>query len=131
MPELSSLEGQPVQASRDADSFYRSGASFVSAGSINATVVKASAGRLYSVDFHNFNAAARVIKIYDKATAPVPGSDTPVLVIPLAATAGASRTWPGGLPFANGISFVAVTGATLTDATAVSANDIVGKIGFL
>ncbi len=51
----------------------------VSTADTNATSVKASAGTHYGVQAGNVNAAARYLKLYDKATAPtVVGTDVPV-----------------------------------------------------
>ena len=93
------------------------------------TVVKASAGRLMSVNASNIAAAACYIKFYDKATAPAVASDVPVWSFAVGgATAGmvCNPVLPKeGISFANGISFVIVTGAGDTDATEVTAANVV------
>src|ERR1700757_1058157 len=50
--------------------------------SVTGQIIKASAGRIYGGVLCNNAAAARFVKIYDKATAPT-GSDTPLLTIEL------------------------------------------------
>lgn len=103
--------------------------SYLSAGSQDATVVKASAGQLYgSIAVTNINAAVRYLKVYDKASAPS-GSDTPKLriVIP-GATTGAGIVIPlpdAGVAFAAGISFRLVTGVADNDANGVAATEVV------
>lgn len=132
MPEKSLSEGQPIMPVRDIGDLDQTATNIASAASLNATVVKASAGRVYSIDLHNFNAAARYVKIYDKATTPAPASDVPCMVIPLPAGGNVSRQWPSGVKFLNGISFVITSDATMVGATAlVAANDVVGKIGWM
>jgi hypothetical protein len=95
-----------------------------SAATNNATVVKASAGAIYSVNGYNADAAPIYLKFYDKATAPTVGTDTPVLTYALPATSAFSFPVPFG--FATGIGFGLVTGAADADNTAVGAGDVLG-----
>ncbi len=95
-----------------------------SANNTNPTVVKASAGSVYSVNCTNASAAVRYLKFYDKATAPTVGTDTPVLT--LAIPVGAFSINLGGFPFAVGISYGIVTGAADNNTTAPAAGDILG-----
>lgn len=95
-----------------------------SAANTNPTVVKASAGSVYSVNCTNASAAVRYLKFYDKAVAPTVGTDTPVLT--LAIPVGAFSINLGGFPFAAGISYGIVTGAADNNTTAGSAGDILG-----
>lgn len=95
-----------------------------SAANTNPTVLKGSAGSVYSVNCTNAAAAVRYLKFYDKATAPTVGTDTPVLTI--AIPVGAFSLNLGGFPFATGISYGIVTGAADNNTTAGSAGDILG-----
>lgn len=100
----------------------------LSAASTNATSVKASAGQLYGWYITNINAAVRYVKLYDKASAPTVGTDTPVmtLAIPAAATgAGTNIEYSMGIPFATGIAMATTTGAADADTGAVAANEII------
>lgn len=91
----------------------------------NATGVnlKAAGGSVWGVQLGGIGAAPVYVKLYDKATAPTCGTDTPVkrLLIPAAATAanGAVSNVPftGGVKFANGIGFCVVTGIGDSDNT--------------
>lgn len=100
------------------------------AGSNNATVVKASAGRLWHVNGFNAAAAVRYIKFYDKATAPAPATDNTLLALVFALQASVPFSFAlggmWGFPFLTGIGFALVTGASDTDNTAVTAADILG-----
>src|SRR5512135_1059127 len=49
----------------------------VSTADTNAANIKASAGKVYSIVASNVNAAVRYLKLYNKASAPSVGSDTP------------------------------------------------------
>lgn len=105
----------------------------------DATVVKASAGRLYGYVVTNTDATKLAfVKFYDKATAPDPSADGALLkwtafIPPSTATlsgqtvAVVTLTLPHGIAFANGIGFV-ITQLPGTDETAVDANDVAYNI---
>lgn len=97
----------------------------VSAASNNATNLKASTGYLLKMVGHNVNAAVRYVKFYNKATAPSPGTDTPVLVVPLpAAGAPVNIDFPDeGMEFSLGIGYGIVTGGADSDNTSTAANE--------
>ena len=104
-----------------------------SAASTNATSVKASAGQVYSVQCFNVNAAVRYLKLYDKASAPTVGTDTPVKTLAIpgdAAGAGFVISWPQGLAFATGIAFALTTEATDAGTTGVAANEITVNLDY-
>jgi hypothetical protein len=104
-------------------------ARIMAAASTNATSVKATAGRLYEVHLCNVSAALKFVKFYNKATAPVVGTDIPAATYPIAANGGRLEIVSiNGISFATGIAY-AITGAvTDADATAVATNDVVGEI---
>ena len=95
-----------------------------SAATTNVTVAKASAGDLFRVSGYNSNAAARYLKIYNKATAPTVGTDVPIWTEYLAPQAKFDLSFPKGMYFSLGIGYALVTGVADTDATAVTAADI-------
>lgn len=96
----------------------------VSAATTNATNVTAAAGLCgISQAINNSASAWAYLKIFDKATAPAPGTDTPVLSFGLPPNGGSI----GPLEFkvANGLGF-AITGAPAdNDTTAVLANQVI------
>ena len=105
----------------------------VSAASTNATNVKASAGQLYEIFVTNVNAAIRYLKLYDKASAPTVGTDTPVWTLGIpgnTAGAGFAKTIPNGLAFSNGIAFALTTEATDAGTPGGAANEIVANMGY-
>jgi hypothetical protein len=97
------------------------------AATTNATLVKSSAGRLFKIRGYNAKAAVAYFKLYNKATAPTVGTDTPVLTIPLKASDMFDIDFGAiGLGFATGIGF-GITGAVAdADTTALVAADVVG-----
>lgn len=96
-----------------------------SAATTNATNVKASAGEAFKITGNNTVASKRYLKLYNKASAPTVGTDTPILTfvlqpsLPFAIDLGAT-----GQYFSLGISY-AITGAAAdADTTAIGAGDI-------
>jgi len=102
---------------------------FRAAASTNATVIKASAGRLFGVKVFNYAAGARFIRFYDKATAPTVGTDVPFLMLNVGAGAvgvNSIEMAVHGMPFLNGIAISVTAAQALLDATACSADDVLG-----
>lgn len=100
----------------------------ISAASTNATSVKASAGQVFGIYAHNTNAAVRYLKLYNKASAPTVGTDTPVLTLPIpgnTAGAGFVLEQSNGIAFATGIALALTAGVGDSDTGAVAANEIV------
>lgn len=103
----------------------------IAAASLNPTVVKASPGQLYGWQMSNASAAVKFVKFYDKASAPVVGTDVPKLTIAIPAGASLDREFVNGLAFAAGIA-VATTGLVAdTDVTILAANDVVLNLAFV
>lgn len=97
-----------------------------SAASNNATVAKASAGRVVSIDAVNTTVAVIYLKLYNKDTAPAPGTDNALLMGVYALPAASARNIQLNLAFAAGISYALVTGASDTDNTSVGAGAVIG-----
>ena len=94
------------------------------AATTNATLVKASAGTLKRIVGYNAKASAVYLKLYDKATAPTVGTDTPrkTLYLPTATAFALDMDDY----FGQGIGF-AITGAAAdADTTALVAGDVLG-----
>jgi hypothetical protein len=97
----------------------------------NAAVVKASAGRVHSIQAFNAAAATKYVRLYDKASAPTVGTDIAMRVIAIPATSSKEIAFPGADTYANGIA-IAITGAAAaTDATAVAAGDVQLTINYV
>jgi hypothetical protein len=105
----------------------------ISAATTNATSVKGSAGNIGSIICGNTGSVA-FLKLYNKATAPSVGSDTPVHTICIpgnAAGAGFSYPIPSGLSFSTGIALAITGSAAVADTTAVSLSQVTVNIGYL
>lgn len=99
----------------------------ISAASTNATNVKASAGALGFIWAVNLNAAVRYLKLYNKASSPTVGTDTPIATLPIPASttgAGFMLPIPGGVAFTTGVSYALTTGYADADTAAVAAGEI-------
>jgi len=96
------------------------------AASVNATIVKASQGRVYKIRGVNAAAAVRYLKLYDKATAPAE-TDTPTHTFALSASLSFDIDFGAiGIPFTNGIGFRLTNLGPDADTTALTAADIIG-----
>lgn len=105
--------------------------SLISAASTNATVIKATPGRVYGYSISNTNAAARYIKLYNKATTPTVGTDTPVRRICIPAGQTVHYHCPAGLDgFTAGIGIGTTTGALDSDTAALSLADCLINIDY-
>lgn len=95
------------------------------AATTNGTNVKGSAGAVFSVRGYNTAAAVKWIKLYNKATAPTVGTDTPVLTFAAPPSAAFHIEFANGRYFSTGIGY-GMTGAVAdADTTALAAGDIV------
>jgi hypothetical protein len=101
----------------------------VSAATTNATVVKASAGRVLGWHLANTNAAWRYVKLHNQTTTPTAGSGV-VRTIAIPPNGVADFALEGGIGFATGIGLTIVTGSADADATAVGVGDVVGELFF-
>lgn len=111
----SGIEAAPASASRIPSA----------AATTNATVAKASAGVLHMISGYNAAAAVRYVKVYNKATAPTVGTDTPILTLAVPPSAAFAFDI-GGLYFSTGIAYALTTGAADADTGALTLADIVG-----
>lgn len=95
------------------------------AASTNATNVKTSAGRVYSVQLLNTAAYPVYLVLYDSAASPpVPGTTTIRKKIPVPAGAAYQGDWAVGLSFANGIGYALTKLAADADTTVLVAGDV-------
>jgi hypothetical protein len=106
-----------------------SGAHLVSAATTNATIVKASAGRVLGWALANTTAAWRYVKLHNQTTTPTAGTGV-VRTIAIPPNGLAQMKLEGGITFATGIGLTTVTGSADADTAAVGVGDIVGDIFF-
>lgn len=97
-----------------------------SAGSNNATLVAGQPATIGTITVFNAGAALAYLKLYDFARVPVPGTDTPwmVVAVPITGTAVVSFPEESGPRTAAGLGVGMVTGAANSDNTAVAAGQL-------
>jgi hypothetical protein len=103
----------------------------VSAASTNATSLKASAGNIAAIDLYNVAAYAVFFKLYNKASAPTVGTDTPIWTIPIPANGSYSTEFPIGEYFSTGIAFAITKLQADSDTTVIAASDVTGRIKWI
>lgn len=96
-----------------------------SAATTNATSCKASAGDLYMLDACNTTVTLKFLKIYNKASSPTVGTDTPLMTVAIPASNCVSRSFAGGLYFGTGLALALTGAAADNDTTALSSGDVV------
>ena len=84
-----------------------------------------TACKLYGYYVFNNAAAVRYLKLYNKATAPTVGTDTPVITIPLPPQAAANVSFVQGIAFSLGLGVGATTGVADNNTGAPAANDVI------
>ncbi|TXH52076.1 MAG: hypothetical protein E6Q97_16915 [Desulfurellales bacterium] len=106
----------------------------ISAATTNSTLVKSTAGRLAAGVVSNTSATIKYFKLYNKATAPTIGTDTPVFTIPIPPTSTiplAEIVGIYGHSFSLGIGY-GITGAFAdADTTAVAAGDVIVNLMYI
>jgi len=97
-----------------------------SAATTNATSVKASAGTLYQLAATNNGAAVCFLKLYNKASAPTVGTDTPISVISIPASGIPVSIDLGalGYRFTTGIALALTNLIADSDTTAIAASQV-------
>lgn len=103
----------------------------IAAGSTNADTVKASAGVVTGYYLVNTALTFRYVKLYNKASDPTVGTDTPRCVYGIPPESAANQNFDPPLAFATGIAIAIVTGIADSDSTAVTANDVAVTLHYL
>lgn len=123
---------QPGNASASATGGYTPG-KLISAASTNATNIKGSAGTIGYLTASNTNASPRYLKVYNTASSPTVGTDTPIhtFLIP-GNSSGAGTNIPlptQGIKCDTGISIALTTGAADSDTSGVAVSEIIVNYG--
>jgi len=97
----------------------------VSTASTNATNIKAVQTQVFTLVASNTSAAFKFLKIFNKASAPTLGTDTPVLNIAIPPNSSVDvGTNTFALRLTLGLSYAITGGSALLDNTAVGAGDV-------
>lgn len=133
LPALASIVApvQSIAAPSATAGGYTTRNCVVAAASNNATLLKSTAGTIGRIVATNTSAAIKYVAIFSKATAPVPGTDTPVFKFGIPAGQCVEINCDAGMRVATGIGFAMVAGAALLDNTAVAANDLILNIEYI
>ena len=100
---------------------------FISTTGLNATLVKAAPANLQILHIVNGAATQRFFKLYNKASAPIVGTDIPIITVTLAPSAASNFTLPAltGIDFSVGLSFAVTLGVADNDITPFT---VVGEV---
>jgi len=105
-----------------------------STNSTNATSVKASPGTVFNMIIHNTHAgggSSITLRLYDKETAPVVGTDVPMAIIHVGSSVSKELNFTSGITFTNGIAYSITAGDSLLDATVVDADGVQVYMGYM
>jgi hypothetical protein len=127
-PTIYDSSGNEVKFGYNATSNGGTASRINSLNTTNATNLKASAGNFYEIDVFNNAAYPVYLKIYNKASSPTVGTDTPIWTIPIAAGTGYSKSFAYGFSMATGLSYAITKGQADSDTTAVLAGDLTGMV---
>lgn len=103
----------------------------ISVATTNATSVTNVLTRLHSLCLQGTTATARYVKLYNKATTPVVGTDIPVLTFMVPANGQMVNPEFGfGVKFPLGLAFAITAGVADADTAVVAANDVIVNMGY-
>ena len=102
----------------------------IAGASTNATSVKSSAGTVGMLVVSNIG-APKYLKMYNKASAPVVGTDVPVFTLYLPSNGAIPISVALGMRFSTGIAYALVTGIADSDATAIAASEVAVFINYV
>lgn len=103
----------------------------ISAATTNSTLVSTGAHLLTGYYIANLATATRYVKLYDKASAPTVGTDTPKWTLPIPAGAAANMQFTDGLELLLGLGLGITTGVADGDTGAVGASEVVVNLAFV
>lgn len=103
---------------------YNVSSSTILGATTNAANIKSQSANVGALSSHNDSATKFYVKIYNKASAPVIGTDIPVLRIPVPANSQVDLpVGAAGLRLSVGLSIAVTRGLADADATPTAAND--------
>jgi hypothetical protein len=103
------------------------------AAGTNATSITTKPTRVAMICVGNISASAMYLKIFDKASAPIVGTDVPILTVqcPNGSPVVLGVEDLGGLFCANGLAFAVTKAIQDLDTTAVAAGDVTPPAGMV
>lgn len=97
----------------------------ISAATTNATSVKASSGSIADMELYNPSASVVFLKLYNKASAPVVGTDIPFKTIPILPNSAVNQELANCWRFGTGIAYALTLGIADNDTQAVPAGVLI------
>lgn len=127
------VNSTPVQPSATLALIPATGTKIISAATTNATLCASGNKGIVLLTLTNTGASAAYFKVYNKATAPTVGTDTPVWIYCIPAGQSISPPLPAfGLRSGTlGLGYAITGGAADADTTAVAANQVIGSIFYV
>jgi hypothetical protein len=98
---------------------------YTSLATTNSTLVSGEPVQVYGIHAINTSGAAKYVKLYNKATAPTVGTDTPYMTFQVPANGSINLTYSVPIDFPIGLGFGITGAAGAADTTAVGAGDII------
>lgn len=104
-----------------------------SLGTTNATLVKNAEGSIGAIQLSSTltNTTVAYLKLYNKATTPIPGTDVPFAVYKIGNATPAIIDFPRGLRLNKGIGFAITRGASPVDSAVIGIGEITGNIIYI
>lgn len=103
----------------------------ISAASTNSTLVQAGVVLVTWYYITNLNTSYRFVKLYDKASAPTVGTDTPKVTLGIPGASSANVAFRNPLEFELGLGLGMTTGIGDSNTGAVAADEIVANLGYI
>ena len=107
----------------------------LSTTAVLAAEIKGSAGKVFSLECFNINAAARFVRLYNQTGTPSSTDTANVVwqgVVPGATTGGGFvASWPMGRQFSTGIGIRASAGIAHNDTAALTANELTFNVSYV
>lgn len=128
------LQGnQNRQSAPTTDDGYNQSRYVFSALTNNATLIKNSKGSIGSIHLVSTltTTVTAYLKIYNKAVAPIPGTDVPFAVYKISNATPLIIDFPKGLNLSQGIGFAITRNASPIDLLAIGLGEITGQIIYI
>lgn len=104
----------------------------ISTADTNGVSLKGSAGQIYAIQVSNIHSTdKRYLKLYNKASSPTVGTDTPVKTLTLFPGQSLTLYWEVGLPFTTGIAYAITSWLADNDTGAIGANEVMLNIDYI
>ena len=100
----------------------------LSSATTNEAFIKKGGGTFYGISLTNTGASDAFIRIFDKASVPVSGTDTAVMTFALQADSVYNLVLPIGVGLVNGLGVNITGAAAIGDDTVIAANQVIGSV---